>query len=470
MSGTVNSLWTTVLNKRQCDARAPCGHCARRVETCSNVSLPDEVCLDQPAPSAITQSSGLSLDLTGPSSTATQTTLLGISRDELHLLNHYCNFVAPRISAHDNLARVWQYEVPHQAKTHSFLMHNILSTSAYHLCCAYAGPFSSKQEKSKARSSIYEQSVITSPFTHVLPGHTDWQIRQSNRYEHFALQQQHLAFQSFIPSLYNLSMHNQEALCAASALFSLNALASTQKRCCLPDFLSYNSSPIDAWLEISILVRGVDAIIQTADPSIMDGPLQPLLRHHRVEGEGEGNGRDVEDQVRNLVSSSVLSALDVLAPEIDHRVSSNADRIILHAALGLLRTSFAIVAVNPEHESIVMVWSNLLEAEFFPFVKRREPMALVLLAYWTVLLKTFRDRWWVGGLSTTILKDVVRRLIPLDERSEDTRDGYVQRKGPAKSRYSLGSCPDGSSDLTPGNPTWEDLLEWPLHENGVCGV
>ncbi|CAF9917898.1 hypothetical protein IMSHALPRED_003777 [Imshaugia aleurites] len=288
-------------------------------------------------------------------------------------------------------------------------------------------------------------------------------MRQSNRYERFALEQQRLAFQTYIPSLCALTSHNQEALCAASALLSLNALASTQNRYCPPTLHSQHSSPIDDWLEISVLVRGVDAVVQNAGTSIMDGALQPLLRHRRVEASSDGT-ESVESQVRRLVSPHVLSALDALAPAIDHCTSSEADKEKFRAALGLLKTSFAIVAVDPEHESIVMAWSILLDAEFFPFVKRREPMALILLAYWTVLFGTFRDRWWVGGLSITILRHIAGLLTLLDEKNEEMRDGHVQERDRALLSGPLERYPDGA---TAGKARWRNLLEWPLRESGI---
>ena len=199
----------------------------------------------------------------------------------------------------------------------------------------------------------------------------------------------------------------------------------------------------------------------------MDGALQPLLSHRRIQASSNGIESDVESQVRRLVSPHVLSALDALAPAIDHCTSCEADKEILHTALRFLKTSFAVVAVNPEHESIVMVWSNLLDVEFFPFVKRREPMALILLAYWTVLFGTFQGRWWVGGLSITILRHIAEILTPLDERNEEVKDEHVQEGDCALMYGPLERYPDGASDPTAGKAKWRDLLEWPLRESGI---
>ena len=248
---------------------------------------------------------------------------------------------------------------------------------------------------------------------------------------------------------------------------SLNAVASTQNRYCPPGHQRQDSSLIDDWLEISVLVRGVTTIVRSADASIADGVLQPLLNHRRVEDSSGGPEGDVESQVRQLVSPHVLSALDALAPAIDHRASSEADKKILHTALKFLKTTFAIAAVNHEHESHVMVWSILLDVEFFPMIKRREPMALILLAYSMVSLGTFRERWWVGGLSNTILRHIVELLKPLDGMNGEVRDEHVQERDYALTQAPFERSPNGVADLTAGQANWRDLLEWPLRESGI---
>jgi hypothetical protein len=360
---------------------------------------------------------------------------------------------------------MWQAGIPQHAKSHSFLMHSILSTSAYHLSCAYARPLQRQQERSQDVLAIKEDVMPVPASQGVSPDYTEWQTRQSNRYERYALDQQRLAFYSYIPNLSALNSQNHEALCAATVLLSINAVASTQNRYTSPALESQHASPIDDWLEISILVRGVDAITRNDADKIVNGPLQPLYSYRHIEPSNDSAVGDVESQVKRIVSPYILSALDELAPAIEHCTSSEADKEILQAALVLLRASFAVVAVNPEHDSVVMVWSNLLDAHFFPLVKRREPMALILLAYSMVLLKKFRDRWWVGELSTKILRDVAGLLTLLDERDEEQRSEQVVEGDCARTHSPLQRYSDGASVPTAGMAKWTHLLEWPLRES-----
>ena len=52
-------------------------------------------------------------------------------------------------------------------------------------------------------------------------------------------------------------------------------------------------------------------------------------------------------------------------------------------------------------------------------------MALILVAYWTVLFGTFRDRWWVGGLNIAILRHIAKFLTLFDEKNKKVTDENV---------------------------------------------
>ena len=335
------------------------------------------------------------------------------------------------------------------------------------MSCEYAKPLHSQLDQPLDLSCFSKEPVLELGPHSSSTALAEWQTSQSNRYERLAMEQQHLALQTYIPGVCALSSRNEEALCAASALLSLNAVASTQKRHYPSDFRPQDSNPIDDWLEISVLVRGVNIVVQNASISMREGIMQPLLTHRRVEDSKDGVGSDVESQIKRLVSPHVLSALDTLESAIDQYTSDEADKEIFHEALRYLRASFAIIAANPEHESIVMVWANLLNSQFFPYVKRREPMALILLAYWTVMLRTYKDRWWVGGLSITILKHIAVFFTSLDERDQAIKVGNTIKGAYKPADRSLHPYPDLASDAAAGKAKWRDLLDWPLRESGI---
>ena len=48
--------------------------------------------------------------------------------------------------------------------------------------------------------------------------------------------------------------------------------------------------------------------------------------------------------------------------------------------------------------------------KFAQLIKRRVPQALIILAYYCVLLDIMDPRWWVNGWSTRVLRDVLGSL------------------------------------------------------------
>jgi len=454
----------------KCDFGSPCQHCIRRKERCSISSSygSDIVSITTSSSSPSSYPSPASLtDIQRLSPSGTGITILGITGLEFRLLDHYYNVVAPATSASDRLRHMWQRDILHEGKTHRFLMHSILATSAYHLCNAYSNPSDSDQESPEDGISVY-----VGPSRHSPPGHFEWQAQQSDRYERYALKQKHLALQSYIPSLQSMTRDNRDALIAASALLSLSAVASTQSRHCSATLQPRVSSPIDDCLEISTLIRGTTAVSMVAteaDITVRDGMLKPLLVHRHYEIDDGGVERDVPTRIKDWVSPHTLSALDNLSLIIDRFTTKPMDKLLLQAGVWHLKIAFAIIAANPEHESVSMVWPGLLEGEFFPLVKRRQPMALVLLAYWSVQVQSFQARWWIGGLGTAILRHIVEILTPLGEMTDDTHDDRV-REVDSTSTHAPNGRPDWMNDPMAQGITWRDLLDWPLRECGIVDL
>ena len=48
--------------------------------------------------------------------------------------------------------------------------------------------------------------------------------------------------------------------------------------------------------------------------------------------------------------------------------------------------------------------------KFAQLVKRRQPQALIILAYYCVLLDILDSRWWIQGWSTRVMRDILGSL------------------------------------------------------------
>jgi hypothetical protein len=261
-----------------------------------------------------------------------------------------------------------------------------------------------------------------------------------------------------------MNRDNQEAVCAASALLSLSAVASTQTKYSVAAMQSREISPIDDWLEISVFIRGVQIISQSAHwPSVMTGILKPLLGHMSLNIPED----DPELQAERTLPEETMSVMNSLITAIQRCSSSDFDKIVLRWGIRHLKISLAINGANDDHEAAVMIWSNLLEDEFFPLVTNREPMALVLLAHATTMVTKHRSKWWVGELGLKMLDQIYGILASLDECDWDVMDSRAEDVSLPAVHLAEDHVPaTGSAPVRP-RLKWTDLLDWPLRQSGV---
>ena len=60
--------------------------------------------------------------------------------------------------------------------------------------------------------------------------------------------------------------------------------------------------------------------------------------------------------------------------------------------------------------SMIMCFPKQDPTHFSLLLKQRHPQALVILAYYTVLLDLLDSRWWVNGWGSRVLRDIVCSL------------------------------------------------------------
>ena len=56
------------------------------------------------------------------------------------------------------------------------------------------------------------------------------------------------------------------------------------------------------------------------------------------------------------------------------------------------------------------LWISRIPSRFMDMLKERQPLALVILAHFIVILHSLRRQWWIGEWSTRVLEDIVRAL------------------------------------------------------------
>jgi hypothetical protein len=168
---------------------------------------------------------------------------------------------------------------------------------------------------------------------------------------------------------------------------------------------------LDGILEVCELVRGVYVVVQAAVQWINTGPLKPILAFDFAIDASE-------------LPQDVMSALQAVKDCIIASTTADTTSVYI-SALQVLQQSFT---VSVEQPTMVLVWLVLIERQFVVMLRERDPVALVMLAHYGVLLYSSRQHWWCGDWGVVIVKNVHQVL----------------------------------------NDEWRPLIAWPVQKVGLC--
>ena len=296
---------------------------------------------------------------------------------DLKIFNHYAAYTSASLSDRDSVQLTWRVAVPQEAIPHSFLMHALLSFASAHLA-------------------------------QLCPA-------QRTSYGRGALVHRNIALRSCIPSLRNITPKNCHALFAFSSVIAVSTFA-------FPDALSESQmSPVDNILTFLVLIRGVNTVLQGGLDWIKSGSLNPLLQDGRV----------------NWRKQVALLPVTFLAPfERLHALNVKAspdtnDRKVYEEAIQDLENSYGAYQLIASDRSLVFIWCAIIPREYVTLVSERQPMALVVLAHFAVLLHNVGAQWWAGDRGKLLVEAIHDELGNDWKLAVEWPMAVVQRPWPA---------------------------------------
>ena len=201
-------------------------------------------------------------------------------------------------------------------------------------------------------------------------------------------------------SLFNTSWKQvNESNCLALLIFS--TLLGYQL---LADALTARGAGLDAFLERFLQCiethRGVHAIAESAWPLLLESELQPVLSWSADFTSREPRGRQCQELL-DLVQTS-----DALTP---------AEKEASRCAVGYLQVGFDAI-LDRAHEKgnrhqMVLSWLTLLPDQVKNMLAAKRPEALIMLAYYALLLHYSRGLWLVNDAGRYVL-DLVAGHLP----------------------------------------------------------
>lgn len=286
-------------------------------------------------------------------------------RTDLALMHHYITGVQFKMSENEQVERVFHTEVPKIAFTCDYVMHALLGFAA--LSKAHGEP-------------------ETAPLLH------------PSAIDHF---DKALVFyrQDTAP----LDAWNANARFCFSWLVALFAFA-----------MPPTKPPIDAVAELFLLAKGINFIIGETWLSVSQGPLAPILaegfQSNAAYSRETGTAHSIhapKGMDYGLAHLEFLLGMEPMIPD---------ERRLLALLLSELKTLYNSLANGSRGvggvSGILRFPKRQDAAPFADMLRKRRPQALVILAYYCVLLDCLEDRWWMEGWATRVLQDVNNTLQP----------------------------------------------------------
>ena len=279
--------------------------------------------------------------------TAARPRSLDPTTQDLELMYHWTNVVCVTLSDRPFLQQLWKVTIPGEAVSHSYLMHGVLALSALHL--SYVHPT----------------------------------VRVD--YRTAAMVHHNFALACLTPLLDEIVPQNCNAIFALSIFVTIFAIASQQ-----PSSLNGINGSVEEILQIAVLVRGIAAVKDNTSDWIAEGDLGPLLMAESWR----------QPVIQSIPVREALRRLQLRTGDWSGEMYRKA--LYQSAILSLLRT--------PDTPGVALVFLVLIESDFIDLLKMKDPIALVILAHYGVLLHTLRQSWWLRDAGYRLVEDVYHIL------------------------------------------------------------
>lgn len=287
------------------------------------------------------------------------------SLDGLELIIHWFTTTVYTVNpVRDSRAlEISQTFILDQARHHPFLLHGLLALSALHLADGCS--------KTDTKSCAKYTSIATAHHTQGLAMY------------HSVLQ--------------NMNEENYSASIAFSSLTIMFAFALSR-----PSEINL----IDYLVQIFLLAKGWTKVVTVA--SDLSCNLTRNLLDPAIDDANTSLPSKIEEVFARLHSQNLI-----------HTPDEN-DQEVLKLALDSLKTVFKTLASpgGTQNPHVAIAWPNLLPERFTELLGKRQALAMVLVAYYCVVLDSVPKVWWLRGWSPGLLDAVWENLKDGDFREE----------------------------------------------------
>jgi hypothetical protein len=340
----------------KCGAQTPiCSNCQRREESCSFLSTFQPLKASNTA-SYLSSPALTSVPITGGTLNGVPNTL-GLDLQTLELMHHYSTVVCFTLSKNSQVQQVWQNQVPKDALIHPFLMHCVMATSALHLA----------------------DTVPT----------------RRNAYSTIAIRHHGIALSAYRSMLHDITKANCGPLWTGARLLTVFVAAYSL----LPGAVGVSIS-IRGLLGVAELVKGGRIILATIDAWAGEGD------QFRQVTKSVLKDWDHDPALPQGLSEAIETIKTIVVTQIE-----TADvKSVYFSTLDILVKTFQTCYLNPDHPELVLIFLVQVDRKFMDLLRSTEQLALIILAYYGIVLNLVKENWWAKNWGSRVVKEIYDSL------------------------------------------------------------
>ncbi|CAG8425899.1 unnamed protein product [Penicillium salamii] len=392
----------------KCDERFPCTNCIKHAIQCSylerEASTPASTPATQPDSLQTSRASPLipksypktpASAVAPPESRSDLLHFLAESPNEiptfdtddwasdLELMHHYSTVTCNTLTIREDARHVWRVVLPIEGYSNRYLMHGILALSALHRAHLYPA-----QRDKYIKATAYHQAAGLKQFRELIASPID-------------------------PSNW------QPVFCFSSMIMVYV--------CASPVRIGERwPAPILNMAELFSVVKGMQSIMEPWLHSLRKTQLAPLVNSVYLESEPLIASPAMMQQ--SLLPAGTREHLSLLHKFVDEYPFTESEddphtpdgslntnhRTDYKKALQYFENSTRQIDLAGPHVEIgmVLMWAYSLSTRFRHDLEAYWSPALVLLAYWCVLLHLVEHSWFINGASRELLEDIEKKIHP----------------------------------------------------------
>ncbi|KAF2502464.1 hypothetical protein BU16DRAFT_532815 [Lophium mytilinum] len=280
---------------------------------------------------------------------------LTLNMRDLELMNHYSSHTSLTLSRQEHWP-VWQTQIPREAQSYPFLMHDVLALGALHI------------------------------------SYLDASRREA--YHHIARSHHDRALEAFRSEITEVTPRNAGAIAASSIVVVMFVSGSTKAT-------GFSVDTISSYIDILAAMRNTGSMVHSCS-SIAGGPIGHLAQLFQAIGDcGSVEASEEMDSILVLLDDFNLSSSDTWE-----------DKIVYQTAIASLRQYPPTQVHDTPTWQQVLCWPTHVSPEFFALLRAKRPMALIILAHWLVPVHTIRLMWFMDGWGESVMSSINDLLGP----------------------------------------------------------